>query len=143
MLYSSNACHLCLNLNTVSVWSCYIYHAYSYFIAYDSVVSLLMNVFPDCSQSSQPKNTLQKPWTIILLIFIFGCVLACFSGLRNNFWHKHIWRHCRGRSWSIYSLGYLSVFLVWEVDLNQYLWRLFSPSLTQWLLEKLEGFSHP
>ena len=79
-------------------------------------------------------------------VFSLEIVLACYPSLSNNFWHKHLWCRCRGRNW-ISSLGYLSFFLVWEVDLNQHLWRLFSPkSLRQWLLEELEkfeDFSHP
>ena len=55
-LYAGDACLLWMNFNIVSIRSCWIYHASLSSFAYDSVVIFLMNAFPVCSQSSQPKN---------------------------------------------------------------------------------------
>ena len=75
----------------------------------------------------------------LLYWVLFEIVLACFFSLGNNFWHKHIWRRCRGRSWRHIFLGILIFFTGLRGGLKPTLFEgYFPPKLSQWLLEEWE-----
>ena len=70
-------------LCSVGTWL--LYYASLFFFTCDSVPIWLMNVFPFCHQTSQPKKPFRNPKTLVLLDWIFEIVLAYFFVVWKQF----------------------------------------------------------